>query len=306
MNIELCRCSINDGADILEMLREIGPGENGFQNSEYDMKDEDFCGFLFRSIDISRGIDLEPGYVPQTRFWLKVDGRPVGYGKVRSYLTEKLRVRGGHIGYCIRPSERGRGYGSLLLRELLKKAAELNIPRALVSCDDTNTASGKVIENNGGRLERVINGERIYWIRLDKESGVREIHPDDYGEMLELWKRTPGMGINEADSEENIRGFLLRNKGLSFCYKENDRIVGTNLCGHDGRRGYIYHTAVSLEMRGRGIGRQLVGKSLGRLRDEGIGKCRLFVLADNELGNTFWKSSGWTKRDDIITYGIDI
>jgi ribosomal protein S18 acetylase RimI-like enzyme len=134
------------------------------------------------------------------------------------------------------------------------------------------------------------------------DTGMREIHPDDYAEMLELWKSIPGMGINDADSENGIRNFLLKNPGLSYCYMDGNRIVGTSLCGQDYRRGYIYHTAVLPEYRGRGIGRMLVEKNLAQLKAAGIRKCHLFVIADNALGNNFWNSTNWTKRNDIILY----
>lgn len=306
MKAELRECSAYDGADILEMLREIGPGENGFQNNAHCIRDEEFRHVIYSWIDKSRGIGLEPGHVPQTVYWLFADGRPVGIAKLRRYLTENLRITGGHIGYCIRPSERGKGYGNIILSETLKKAAEINIPRALLTCDENNAPSRHVIENNGGMLERIENGRCYYWIQLDSASGIREIHPDDYPEMMDLWKNTPGMGISEADSEIRIREFILNNPGLSFCYKEENRIVGTSLCGNDHRRGYIYHTAVLPEFRGRGIGRMLVEKNLGKLREAGIEKCHLFVFADNALGNSFWRSTGWTKRNDICVYSHDV
>lgn len=68
--IELRECSTRDGYDILDMLHEIGPGENGFQNSAYNTKTEDFKDQLSRWIDMSRGIGLKPGYVPETIYWL--------------------------------------------------------------------------------------------------------------------------------------------------------------------------------------------------------------------------------------------
>lgn len=302
MHIELMECSLRDGNDILEMLREIGPGENGFINDGYSLSDFDFKDYLVRSVNMSKGIGLESAWVPQTRFWLVANGRPVGMGKLRHYLNDNLRKIGGHIGYCIRPSERGKGFGNVLLREMLKKARELHIPKALITCDEPNAASRRVIEYNGGILERIESGECYYWIGLDESCGIREIHVDDYSEIVELWSRTPGMGLSDADSEANIRRFLSRNKGLSYCCKNDDKIVATILCGHDGRRGYIYHVAVALEYRGRGIGRELVGESLQRLKEAEIDKCHLFVFADNELGNTFWSSIGWTKRDDIFVY----
>jgi len=302
MKIELRECSLEDGSDILDMLREIGPGENGFMNDGYNLQPLEFRDFLFKNINSARGIDLSVPHVPSTRYWLILDDRPVGYGKLRHYLNTSLRKIGGHIGYCIRPSERGKGYGSILLGEMLKKAAEKSIPKALVTCLDTNTASRGVAEHNGGKFEGVVDGECYYWIKLDECTGIREIHPDDYKEIVDLWSSTPGMGMSSADSEENITSFLLRNAGLSFCFKESDKIIATILCGHDGRRGYIYHVMTAPEYRGRGIAAKLVDKSLQRLKEAGIDKCHLFVFADNEPGNAFWSSTGWIKRDDILLY----
>jgi predicted acetyltransferase len=306
MNIELRECSLEDGDDILDMLREIGPGENGFMNDGYNLQPLEFRDFLFKNINSSRGIDLMVPLVPSTRYWLFADGIPVGYSKLRHYLNVNLRIIGGHIGYCIRPSVRGKGYGSILLGEMLKKAAEKKIPRALVTCLETNTASRKVAEHNGGKLEGIVDGECYYWIRLDESTGLREIHPDDYMEIVDLWSGTPGIGMNRADSEESIKKFLLRNAGLSFCFKENDKIIATILCGHDGRRGYIYHVMTVPEYRGKGIALKLTEKSLQRLKEAGIDKCHLFVFADNEPGNAFWSSTGWIMRDDILVYSKNI
>lgn len=303
---ELRECSVQDGYDVLEMLHEIGPGENGFHNTAYNTGPEEFKALLCRWNDVSRGIGLMPGFVPQTVYWLFVDGRPVGMAKLRKYLTDKLRSEGGHIGYCIRPSERRKGYGTILLREVLKKAAEINIPRALITCFEGNTGSRRVIENNGGVRGKIAGGMCYYWVQLDIDTGMRELHPDDYPEIVELWKNTPGVGVSNADSEDGIRRFLLRNPGMSWCYKDGNRIVATSLCGHDGRRGYIYHTAVMPGYRGRGIGAMLVRKNLERLKAAGIDKCHIFVFHDNEIGQAFWSATGWTRRGDIVIYSHDI
>ena len=79
-------------------------------------------------------------------FWLIIDGRPVGVGKLRHYLNDSLMTVGGHIGYSIRPTERGKGYGNLILKELLKKAREKGIADVLVTCREDNIRSRKVIE----------------------------------------------------------------------------------------------------------------------------------------------------------------
>jgi len=134
------------------------------------------------------------------------------------------------------------------------------------------------------------------------ELRYEELKIDDYKEIYELWSSTPGVGLSGADSYENILKFLIRNKGLSFVCRHGDKIIGTILCGHDGRRGYIYHVTVAENFREKGIGQTLVEKSLQRLSDEGINKCHLFVFQKNELGNAFWKAKGWSKREDICVY----
>lgn len=138
----------------------------------------------------------------------------------------------------------------------------------------------------------------------DKEN-VHELEISDYPEIFTLWSSTPGMGLSQADSRENIESFFQRNKGLSFCCREEGKIVGTVLCGHDGRRGYIYHVTVAEGYRGRGIGKLLVEQSLLKLEQEGIHKCHLFVFQDNAVGNSFWSATGWTRRDDIFVYSIN-
>jgi ribosomal protein S18 acetylase RimI-like enzyme len=134
----------------------------------------------------------------------------------------------------------------------------------------------------------------------------QEMQISDYDEIYELWRKTSGMGLSNADKKENIGKFLTRNKGLSYVCRHDNKIVGTILCGHDGRRGYIYHVTVAENYRGRGIGRKLVEISLERLKAEGINKCHLFVFADNACGNAFWSSIGWEKREDILVYSKSV
>ncbi|MHB1392498.1 MAG: GNAT family N-acetyltransferase [Clostridia bacterium] len=166
MLVELRELSTQDGIDIFDMLKEIGPGENGFMNSAFGISYEDFPGFLAENAAYSKGINLPPGYVPQTIYWLYIDSKPVGIGKFRHYLNDALRVHGGHIGYCIRPTERGKGYGSIILRELLKEAKAKAFDEALITCDATNIPSRRVIEGNNGELESIKEGECKYWIKL--------------------------------------------------------------------------------------------------------------------------------------------
>ncbi|HYF82977.1 MAG TPA: GNAT family N-acetyltransferase [Clostridia bacterium] len=166
MLIELIELSAQDGIDVFDMLKEIGPGENGFMNSAYGITSEEFPNYLEEIMNYSKGINLLPGYVPQTIYWLYIDSKPVGIAKFRHCLNDFLREHGGHIGYCIRPTERGKGYGTIILREALKKAKDKAIDEALITCNATNIPSRRVIEGNNGKLESIIEGECKYWIKL--------------------------------------------------------------------------------------------------------------------------------------------
>lgn len=132
------------------------------------------------------------------------------------------------------------------------------------------------------------------------EFTIRGMKANDYQEIFDLWKDGEGIGLSNADSEVNIYRFLERNPSLSFVAVHNGKIVGTILCGHDGRRGYIYHLFIADLHRNKGLGRRLVDKSLERLKEQGIEKCHLFVFTRNELGQNFWINSGWTLREDIV------
>ena len=135
----------------------------------------------------------------------------------------------------------------------------------------------------------------------------REWVANDYEAAYQLWAQTEGMGLSEADSREEILRYLERNPGLSqICVKKDGSIAGTALCGHDGRRGYMYHVAVSKECRGMGVGRELVTRCLNNLSAAGIAKSHLMVIGNNELGRRFWESIGWQYRDGIALYSQDI
>ena len=121
----------------------------------------------------------------------------------------------------------------------------------------------------------------------------------DYDAVMQLWQNTPGIGLSEADSQENILRFLKRNAGLSLLAESGKTVVGAVLCGHDGRRGYIHHLAVKEQYRGHGHGKNLISRCLALLKKEGIGKCHLFVFTDNSSGSKFWEKEGWTQRDEL-------
>jgi ribosomal protein S18 acetylase RimI-like enzyme len=121
----------------------------------------------------------------------------------------------------------------------------------------------------------------------------------DYKYAVALWSSMPGIKVQESgeDSAEGLSAFLDRNQGLSFTAKHNGRLIGTVMCGHDGRRGFIYHLAVAPEFRRMGIAKRLLELPLDGLRKAGIAKCGLFVLKDNDVGGAFYKAVGWQEND---------
>lgn len=166
MDDGLRRLTVQDGADVYQMLAELPRDENGFINGCSGMTYEEYQKWLVKSDNVSKGIGLADWMVPQTLYWLYVDGVPVGIGKLRHRLTERLREEGGHCGYAIRPSRRGQGYGKLLLKLMLDKARELQIDRLLLTVANHNTPSIHVALANGGVIEKVNDQRHYIWIDL--------------------------------------------------------------------------------------------------------------------------------------------
>jgi len=129
---------------------------------------------------------------------------------------------------------------------------------------------------------------------------ITEMIIQDYPDVFTLWQNCEGIGLHgKEDSAEGISSFLQRNRGLSFIAREDGRIVGAVLCGHDGRRGYLHHLAIDANFRRKGIGRILVKQALSKLWMAGIRKCHIFVIADNVEGLAFWQRIGWSERTDV-------
>lgn len=124
---------------------------------------------------------------------------------------------------------------------------------------------------------------------------------EDYDQVYQLWLSCAGMGLNDLDdSKEGIARFLQRNPQTCLVAVENQTIIGAILVGSDGRRAYIYHTAVHPNYRRRGIARQLVETVLTVLDDLKIHKVALVVFKRNTEGNQFWERLGFSVREDLI------
>lgn len=132
---------------------------------------------------------------------------------------------------------------------------------------------------------------------------VRVMKPEDYGAIYELWKSIKGFAIRTIDdSEAGVARFLKRNPTTSVVAVEDGKIVGGILCGHDGRRGCLYHVCVHPDYRLRGIGKSMVVFAMEALRKEEISKVSLIAFTQNDIGNAFWNTIGWTKREDLNYY----
>lgn len=132
---------------------------------------------------------------------------------------------------------------------------------------------------------------------------VRTMTIGDYEGVFALWMSIKGFAMRSIDdSREGIRRFLIRNPRSSVVAVADGKIVGAILCGHDGRRGCMYHVCVHEDYRMRGIGKAMVVFAMEELKKEGISKISLIAFTENDVGNAFWNRIGWTKREDLNYY----
>lgn len=165
MNIEIKKLSLDNGEDIYQMLQSIPTNENGFVNSVNGKSYKEFKEWLLKAMNnsLQKGV-LDGWKVPETTYWLYEDGKPVGYGKIRHFLTDKLLADGGNVGYAIIPSERNKGLGKVLLKLLLQESKVLNVKRVLLTIREENKASLAVALANGGVVEKTEAGKYYIWI----------------------------------------------------------------------------------------------------------------------------------------------
>jgi ribosomal protein S18 acetylase RimI-like enzyme len=142
--------------------------------------------------------------------------------------------------------------------------------------------------------------------RFRGEMELREMTIGEYGPVSALWHATKGIGLSAADGREELGRFLEQNPGLCFTAWKEGAVVATILCGSDERRGYVYHAAVEEGSRGRGVGSVMAARVLAALKARGVDRCHLFAMRDNEIGQAFWSSTGWRRRDDLVVFTRDI
>lgn len=136
---------------------------------------------------------------------------------------------------------------------------------------------------------------------------IRKMAAEDYDKVYELWMGISGFGIRVIDdSREGVTRFLKRNPTTSVVAEQNGRIVGTILCGHDGRHGCFYHVCVAADYRKHGVGNRMAQFAVKALKEEGINKVSLIAFKENQAGNGFWQSLGWTERKDLNYYDMSL
>lgn len=138
---------------------------------------------------------------------------------------------------------------------------------------------------------------------MEGNVSIREMKMEDFEEVYALWMQIHGFGIRSIDdSKEGVERFIRRNPTTSMVAVLEGKIIGAILCGHDGRRGCLYHVCVHENYRKHGIGQKMVNSCLEALKKEHICKVNLIAFKKNEVGNRFWQGMGWTFRDDVNYY----
>jgi predicted acetyltransferase len=172
-NLSLIKLAPKHRQSFLSLVEDFHTaGEYRFQ-ADLEQIHSNFDEYTQRLLAREVSIGLPEGKVPQTTLWLVKDSvELIGISHLRHQLTSTLEHHGGHIGYAVRPSERGKGYGTCLLKLTLGAAYSIGLSRILITCDTDNIPSVRVIEKNGGVLDNQlissVSGVMIsrYWIHL--------------------------------------------------------------------------------------------------------------------------------------------
>ena len=141
---------------------------------------------------------------------------------------------------------------------------------------------------------------------MNRKILIREMLEDDYLQARELWKKTEGIILTEADDRDRIKRLLYSYPGMCFIAEKDSRLIGTILCGHDTRRAFLYHLAVDIRFRRMGVGKKLVEKSLNMINEAEIEKSHVFVVNNNLSAQAFWTKIGWELRKDIYVFSKKI
>lgn len=129
---------------------------------------------------------------------------------------------------------------------------------------------------------------------------IRPMTIEDYDEVYAMWQITSKRALSSSDSREKIGNYLKRNPDMSQVAVCDGKIVGTVLAGHDGRTGFIHHTAVHPDYRRRHIGKAMVEMAIKYITESGINKTQIYCYIDNTTGQNFWKSLGFNRTENVL------
>lgn len=250
------------------------------------------------------------------------DDRIAGVGGYNA-IDHSNRVA--HIGYWLGAAFEGRGIMTRANQALVDYGfAQRGLLRQTIAAGVGNTRSRAVAERLGFRWEGVLrDAENLYGRQIDHALyaltrrdwegartpdrvvvngfSIRAMSPSDLSAALALWTCSQGVGMSRDETPAMLNAYLARNPGLSSVAIDDasGRLVGALMAGHDGRRGFLYHLAVEPSVQKRGLGRQLVSRSLAALRAENVAKTSIVVYSTNAPAQAFWEKLGWTPRGDL-------
>lgn len=270
---------------------------------------DDFAGYRARLERAARRDTLPPDRVPALHLWLfhgsAESGTPIGASRLRLELNEELERFGGHIGYDVRPCERGRGFGTSILARTLVLARSSGLTRVLVTCDPENHGSRRVIEKNGGvPIERGVSesGRPTLRFSIDTDAlvaaptaptviaplDVRPVDEPDRPEVAELFERFFGgktiISRGRAHDTSRLPGVLCREEG---------RLVGAAAWSSDGPRAELVAIA-AVEAR-KGIGRRLVAEVAEASHRAGARGLVAVTTDNHDVAQAFYRSLGFRK-----------
>ena len=200
----------------------------------------------------------------------------------------------------VHPDHQGKGIGRLIMDTLEKDEFALRAKRIEIPASITGLPFYQKMGYDFKDGNTEIDAEHLYRLEKFRTMIFRVMTMDDYDKVYELWMSCKNMGFNNLDdSREGIEKYLKRNPSTCFIAEQEGSVVGVILSGHDGRRGFIHHMAVSESCRRQGIASVLLEQALDALKKEGINKVALLVFNRNEAGNAFWERQGFTSREDV-------
>lgn len=207
----------------------------------------------------------------------------------------------------VHPSRQGRGLAKMLMLHAEAVARQKGCRSLRLDSFVKNPAAIALYPRLGYRRTGTAQMRKGAFAGFEKLLFIRALEQEDLPAATELWRSTEGVGLAPDETPEMLAAYLRRNPGISsVTVDEHGALTGAVLGGHDGRRGYLCHLAVSPAHRGKGLGRLLVDRATGELARAGIARAAIMVYKQNPEGQAFWRHLGWSVRDTLETMGATL